>query len=68
MSAPVGPLVLVGCGKMGSALLHGWLTHGLAAADVFVVEPDAGMREGARARHGVAAVAEIEGLPADLGP
>jgi pyrroline-5-carboxylate reductase len=68
MTAPVGPLVLVGCGKMGSALLHGWLTHGLAAADVFVVEPDAGMREGARARHGVAAVAEVKGLPADLGP
>ena len=68
MSALVGPLVLVGCGKMGSALLRGWLTHGLAAADVLVVEPDAGMREGARARHRVAAVAEAKGVPADLRP
>jgi pyrroline-5-carboxylate reductase len=68
MGALVGPLVLVGCGKMGSALLRGWLTHGLAAAEVFVVEPDAAMREGARARHGVAAVAEADGLPSDLRP
>ena len=67
MSALVGPLVLVGCGKMGSALLRGWHTHGLAA-DVFVVEPDAGLREGARARHGVATVAEVEALPSDLRP
>ena len=32
-------LVLVGCGKMGSALLRGWITGG-AAARFFVVEPD----------------------------
>ena len=32
-------LVLVGCGKMGSALLRGWIAGG-AAARFFVVEPD----------------------------
>lgn len=32
-------LLLVGCGKMGSALLQGWLAEGLPAADVVVVEP-----------------------------
>jgi pyrroline-5-carboxylate reductase len=68
MTDLVGPLVLVGCGKMGSALLRGWLTHGLAAADVFVVEPDAACREGARAQHRVNAVAEAGGLPAHLRP
>jgi pyrroline-5-carboxylate reductase len=26
-----GPLLLVGCGKMGGALLDGWLAGGLAA-------------------------------------
>ena len=32
-------LVLLGCGKMGSALLAGWLARGLPAASVHVVEP-----------------------------
>lgn len=32
-------LVLLGCGKMGSALLAGWLEGGLPAASVWVVEP-----------------------------
>jgi pyrroline-5-carboxylate reductase len=34
-----GPLLLIGCGKMGGALLAGWLERGLAAAGTFVVEP-----------------------------
>lgn len=34
------PLLLVGCGKMGGALLAGWLDGGIVAADaVIVVEP-----------------------------
>ena len=33
------PLALVGCGKMGGALLDGWLKRGVAAQDVLVVEP-----------------------------
>ena len=32
-------LVLLGCGKMGSALLQGWLASGLDPARVWVVEP-----------------------------
>ena len=31
-------IVLVGCGKMGSALLRGWLAKGVAAEDVVVVD------------------------------
>ena len=34
-----GPLLLVGCGKMGGALLEGWLARGLAASDAIVAEP-----------------------------
>ncbi len=34
-----GPLLLVGCGKMGGALLDGWLEGGVAPADVTVIEP-----------------------------
>ncbi len=33
-------LVLLGCGKMGTALLAGWLTAGVPAASVWVIEPN----------------------------
>jgi pyrroline-5-carboxylate reductase len=33
-------LILLGCGKMGSALLAGWMKAGLPAASVWVVEPN----------------------------
>ncbi len=34
-----GGLVLLGCGKMGSAMLAGWLRDGLPVASVWVVDP-----------------------------
>lgn len=34
-----GRLLLVGCGKMGGALLNGWLDGGTAPSDIAVVEP-----------------------------
>lgn len=34
-----GPLLLVGAGKMGSALLHGWLRLGLEPSQIYVVDP-----------------------------
>ena len=36
---PARPLVLVGAGKMGGALLAGWLQRGLDAKAVIVVDP-----------------------------
>lgn len=33
-------LVLLGCGKMGSAMLAGWLAHGLPPTSVWVMEPN----------------------------
>jgi pyrroline-5-carboxylate reductase len=51
-----GPLLLVGCGKMGGALLSGWLERGVAASDVTLVEPNA------------AAVAEFQARGARLLP
>ena len=68
MTDLAGPLVLVGCGKMGGALLGGWLGHGLAATEVFVVEPDGPLRERAGARHRVVALPEAKALPATLRP
>jgi pyrroline-5-carboxylate reductase len=32
-------LVLLGCGKMGSAMLEGWLKRGLPASSVWVMDP-----------------------------
>lgn len=36
----IGSLVLLGCGKMGSALLQGWLSRGLDPARVWVTDPN----------------------------
>ncbi|MEO5336798.1 MAG: pyrroline-5-carboxylate reductase [Magnetospirillum sp. WYHS-4] len=60
-------LVLVGGGKMGSALLGGWLDRGVASEDVIVVEPVAEQAVALHSR-GVAVVAGAEELPADLRP
>lgn len=39
MLETIGTLLLVGCGKMGSALLRGWLDAGLKPARVSVIDP-----------------------------
>jgi pyrroline-5-carboxylate reductase len=39
MERSIGKMVLLGCGKMGSALLAGWLARGVAPAEVWVIEP-----------------------------
>ena len=40
----MGKLLLVGCGKMGGAMLEGWLARGVAASDVVVAEPVEALR------------------------
>src|SRR5437764_9996446 len=39
---PPGAILLVGAGKMGGALLHGWIARGLDPAQVAVLEPQPG--------------------------
>lgn len=59
-------VVLVGCGNMGFAMLQGWLaSEMLDAGEVFVVEPNEGLRERA-AGLGVTAVAGAGDLPGDV--
>ncbi len=41
MTTAAGGVVLVGCGKMGGALLKGWIEKGRDAASIAVIEPDA---------------------------
>lgn len=57
-------VILVGGGKMGGALLAGWLRDGVCAPDdVTVVEPDAGTGDAVKQEHGVEVVPEPgEGL------
>jgi pyrroline-5-carboxylate reductase len=50
-----GPLLLVGAGKMGGALLEGWLRQGLDPASIFIQDPAASPQvEALAARHGIA--------------
>jgi pyrroline-5-carboxylate reductase len=32
-------ILLVGCGKMGTALVRGWRAHGVPAANIWIIEP-----------------------------
>jgi pyrroline-5-carboxylate reductase len=56
-------ILLVGCGKMGGAMLEGWLDQGLAPADVIVVDPAAQIN-----RPGLAVAAGIEAIPDSFAP
>ena len=56
-------VLLVGCGKMGSALLAGWLDRGIDPAGVVVVEPGLPAVAG-----GVAVVAAADKVPAAFRP
>jgi len=62
------PLVLVGCGKMGAAMLQGWLQRDLKPADVYIVEPNAEAGKAIAAKYGVNAVIDAGGLPDDIAP
>ncbi|CAA7614782.1 Pyrroline-5-carboxylate reductase, NAD(P)-binding [Magnetospirillum sp. LM-5] len=56
-------ILLVGCGKMGSAMLAGWLEQGIRPADVVVVEPNP-----AQVPAGVALVGGADAIPAAFSP
>ena len=62
------PLLLVGGGKMGEALLAGWLAQGVPADAVLVVEPAAPRREALTRSYGVAAFADVAALPGGCAP
>lgn len=62
-----GPLLLVGCGKMGGALLRGWLQRGVRPGEIIVVEPNAGPIADLVAQ-GVVVVDDGAMLPAGLRP
>src|SRR5437868_14939895 len=53
LAAIPGTLVLVGAGKMGGALLEGWLDRGLSPKQVVVLEPQPSKAIQALAKRGV---------------
>ena len=55
----MGDLLLVGCGKMGGAMLEGWLARGLSAADVVVAEPVDALRPRTSGLRAVASTSEV---------
>jgi pyrroline-5-carboxylate reductase len=70
VSKPAAPeitaLLLVGCGRMGGALLGGWLERGLARR-ILVVEPGPG-GGGFAGRPGVELLRAADTIPADFQP
>jgi pyrroline-5-carboxylate reductase len=63
-----GPRILVGCGKMGGALLSGWIERGADRDKLIVIEPAAETAEAVRAAHGVRVEADASALPSDTRP
>ena len=61
------PLLLVGGGKMGGAMVQGWLARGTPAQRIHVVDPNPDNRQ-PLADRGVNAVAGIDELPDGLDP
>jgi pyrroline-5-carboxylate reductase len=59
----MGKLLLVGCGKMGGAMLDGWLSRGLSPADVLVAEPVEALRPGKPGLRTVASTSQIAETP-----
>lgn len=60
-------LLLLGCGKMGEAMLAGWLEGGIAQGDVVIVEPHPPQAEAVR-RRGVTVVAAVGEIPPAFQP
>src|SRR5258708_36453329 len=58
-----GPIVLAGAGKMGGAMLTGWLARGLDARQVAVLEPQPSSEIGALVTQGV----RLNPSPKDVG-
>jgi pyrroline-5-carboxylate reductase len=59
----MGDLLLVGCGKMGGAMLEGWLARGLSAADVIVAEPVDALRPHTEGLRAVASTSDVAKTP-----
>ena len=60
-------ILLVGCGKMGGALVEGWLEQQFEIDDIVVVDPDSKITTSFTAR-GIKAVIDVDCLPERFQP
>ena len=61
------PLLLVGCGKMGSAMLEGWTELGIDADQIYIAEPERTIRENLR-KNGFKTIESTTKLPSNIKP
>lgn len=61
-------LLLVGCGRMGEALLRGWCAAGFSADRTIAIEPDSQKAEAISDRFGIRVVADAEDLGTSAAP
>jgi len=61
-------LLLVGCGKMGSALLEGWLERGIAPNAITIIEPNAEVGKQLSQDKGVSVLASSVDIAANYQP
>ncbi len=63
-----GRLLLVGCGKMGGALLAGWIDRGIDAASIKVIEPNQVSASTIRDQYGIEVFGGPDELPKGFSP
>lgn len=68
MISAARPILLVGCGKMGEALLAGWRARGIAAEAAVAVEIAQGLADEVRRGQGIRVETSPDALPPDLAP
>jgi len=61
-------LLLIGCGKMGGAMLQGWLNQGIAATDITVMEPSAELAATLSSTYQVNTLSDPQDLSATYAP
>jgi len=66
--AHTGTILLVGCGKMGGAMLAGWLGQGMNADDIVAVEPSQELAGTLREQHAITVVPDAAGVPESFKP
>ncbi len=63
-----GIILLAGCGKMGGAMLEGWLERGTSPKDVFTVDPNPETGANLIKQFGINVLTTPDDLPPDLSP
>jgi len=63
-----GGILIVGCGKMGGAMLEGWIDRGTAPQSIHVVEPNGETAEALKNRFGVNTHEGPAQLPEEFAP